>query len=124
MAPVTFKRWNIRKSTSTQAQASLITHQFRRGHGYFEFAPNSELLRRAPHLALHNGPKRDGKCLPPDGTSDRSIHWLRPPGGHQPLMCAWIASEKAWMPTMRDGKRMAFTAEYLASHGWTYLKAA
>lgn len=116
------QRWNIRQSTGAQAQASLTTHQFRRGKGYYQFAPNHELLRYAPHLALHNGPKRDGKCVPLDGAKDRSVHWLRPPGGHQPLMCCWIAAEKAWMPLTRDGKRIAFTADYLASHGWVYAR--
>lgn len=123
MPQPTITRWNVRQSTGAQSQASLTTHQFRRGRGYYQFASNAELLRHAPHMALRNGPKRDGQCVPPDETKDRSVHLLRPPGGHPLLMCAWIDQERAWLPLTRDGKRMAFTADYLASHGWIYGRA-
>ena len=63
-------------------------------------------------------------CVPPANTPADSRHYLRPPRGAQPLLFTWIAAEKAWAPLTRDGKRMAFTADYLASHGWQYLKSA
>lgn len=109
------QRFNARRSTGAQAHASPTTHVFRPGHGYIEFAA---------HMALKHGPVRGGNCRPPEGTAAHSRHLLKPPGGHAPLACAWIAAQQAWMPLHRDGKRMAFTADYLASHGWQYLKTA
>ena len=115
-------RWNLRQSTQAQAHASPLTHAFRRGIGYQEFAPNSELLQRRPDLALKAGARRDCNCIPPDNTPANSKHLLMPPGGAPPIECTYLARDKAWMPPVhRAGKRMAFTADYLASHGWTYL---
>lgn len=104
--------WNARVSTAAQAESALTAHVFRPGLGYTEFAP---------HLALKHGPVRGGNCKPAKDAPPRSEHRLKPPGGHAALVCAWVPAEQAWRPLHRDGKRMAFTADYLASHGWTYL---
>ena len=117
-------RWSLRHSTQVQAHASPTTHAFRRGVGYLEYAPNDELLKRRRDLALHAGPHGEAACDPPANTPTGSQHLLKPPGGHAPMVCSFVSRPAAaWMPLHRDGKRLAFTAAYLASHGWKYLRA-
>jgi hypothetical protein len=106
-------RKTARVSTATQALQSPTTHVFVPKRGYFEKASNSDLRR---------GPLTED-CSAPPGTKDGSRHLLNPPNGHPPITCSYIAIQKAWMPLYKDGKRMAFTAEYLGSHGWRHLKA-
>lgn len=115
--------WNLRKSSQQRAHASPTTHAFKYGVGYLEYAPNNDLLRSAPHLAMKHGQHRDRSCMPPDNTPAGSKHLLKPPGA-TPIECTYLPRDQAWMPPLhRPGKRMAFTADYLASHGWKYLHA-
>ncbi|HUZ33893.1 MAG TPA: hypothetical protein VMV19_17565 [Xanthobacteraceae bacterium] len=121
------QRSAVRVSTATQARAALTAHVFRPGGGYFAFSTNANnpVLATAGHFKpwmLAQGSVKGGTCLPPDKTVAGSAHFLKPPGGAQPLVFIWIAGEAAWAPLYRDGKRMAFNAAYLASHGWIYLK--
>lgn len=100
-------------STKTAATVKPTRHSFRPGIGY----------------VLHDteNPKPMGKdaqnlCSPPAVAADGSPHLLTPPGGGKPMAFLWVSKSAAW--ARMGGKRMAFTAVYLSSHGWRYLGAA
>ena len=93
-----------------KAMASPTTHYFRQGLGYFNLAepPAMPTIRRG-------GPDQ---CMPPKGTKNGSAHLLSPPNSIRLMEFSWVAKERAWM--RYGGIRMAFSAEYLAAHGWQY----
>lgn len=67
-------------------------------------------------------------CAPAKAPDNDSLHFLLPPGGGPHLAFRWIADEKAWTHwnrghMMRRARRMAFSPEYLGSHGWRYERA-
>lgn len=63
--------------------------------------------------------------MPPPQTGDATVHLLQPPKGAHPVRMRWIARERAWeADNGRHGRRMAFTANYLGSHGWEYVGPA
>lgn len=97
-------------STRDAALKSMVTHAFMRGVGYMRFEDE-----------MPAGPHDPARCSPPRGAPDRSRHLLKPPGA-VPMTFTWIEREAAWA---RDGGlRMAFSAAYLSSHGWTYARPA
>ncbi|MFZ1011184.1 MAG: hypothetical protein WAN65_30375, partial [Candidatus Sulfotelmatobacter sp.] len=115
-------------SSRDRAKTAAVAHQFRPFAGYFEYGETMQKLHdrgrfKKPHPYLVKG-HLDGKCEAPQGSAAGSKHLLLPPGGHPPIMFSYIPADKAWMPLNRDGKRMAFTAAYLGSHGWRYHVAA
>jgi len=96
------------------ALSSRVTHSFRPGLGYFDHTAPPPM----PLVARGFG----HECAPPAGTQDGSLHWLVSPGNGRQLQFAWVARERAW--ERPGGIRMAFTAEYLAAHGWRYVRPA
>jgi len=64
----------------------------------------------------------EATCLPSSVAANGSQHWLQPPLGHPRRVATWLMAQKAW--AMPGGNRMAFEADYLASHGWTYIGPA
>lgn len=102
----------MQKSDIDAAVKARTTHQFLPGQGYFKVN------------ALKNkvgGPT--DKASPPQPVADKSEHVLQMPGGDTKTM-RWVATEGAWESTKPEpARRMAFTAEYLSSHGWKYVKA-
>ena len=96
-------------STREQALKDRASHQFQLGVGYVKLAP-------PPLPTTHKG--RPGDCDPPKATKDGTFHLLSVPGGSMSLEFEWIETEKAW--ARFGGNRMAFTAAYLAAHGWKY----
>lgn len=96
------------KSTQARAAANPATHSFRIGLGYMEHP-----------TILKPGPFR-GLCMPAAGAVSDSQHILVSPHGATKVF-AWVAKHLAWHnPVPSKGHRMAFTAAYLGSHGWTY----
>ena len=71
---------------------------------------------------LPPGPVRGASCAAPGKPEDGSRHLLQPPGPLEPLFATWSAAAGAWL--FVGGRRLGFTPEYLASHGWTYSRAA
>lgn len=60
-------------------------------------------------------------CSPPDKTETDTLHTLITPGGDDFPNMRWHAEFREWAPLVPfAGNRMAFTAQYLAAHGWTY----
>jgi len=80
------------------------------GVGWVEYGPDEALLP-GQHARTGATPKRS----PPDG----SRHLLATPGGAARFEFTWLAAHRAW--SRAGGIRHAFTAEYLGSHGWTYV---
>lgn len=97
----------MRKSTRERALSSQTTHSFRMGHGYID------------HAASLRPGQFKGSCHPAPGAPDGSRHVLRAPHGDTKVF-AWVKKEAAWAGMPGKGHRMAFSADYLASHGWTY----
>ena len=135
------QRFHVRRSTNASALASPSTHLFRpsipgsrndAGAGYYEYSGEtnrpihrSQVMPQTAHRLVLG--MLSGNCAPPSGTAVGSQFYLKPPGGAQPILCSYLPSNTegpAWMPVNKDGKRMAFTVAYLASHGWAVLKAA
>jgi hypothetical protein len=103
-----------RPSSQALAGASKTTHSFHIGLGYFDH------LTPPPLPTVRRGLGHE--CDPPQGTSDGERHLLFAPGSTAVLEFAWVARERAW--ERPRGIRLAFTAAYLAAHGWRYARAA
>lgn len=90
----------------------MTKHSFAAGRGYWE--------HDTPPV-IHDGPALGAdKCDPPQGTPDGGRHVLA--CGDARMEFIWIAGERAWH--RYGGLRLAFTAEYLAREGWTYVGPA
>jgi hypothetical protein len=106
-------RTGPRPSTRALALASRVTHSFHIGMGHFDHrAP-------PPMPAIRRGLGHE--CDPPTATPDESPHLLLAPGSAREMRFLWVAREHAW--ERPGGIRMAFTAAYLAAHGWKYARA-
>lgn len=93
------------------AQPSL--HRFVPGMGYMKVTPR-------PH-----GRQAGGSCTPPRAAANASLHLLLPPNGAEPVKMIWNQRDQSWSAEhMMAGNRMAWTALYLASHGWSYIGPA
>lgn len=96
------------------AQADPTAHSFRPGTGYVYLGQ--------PSLPQHAQPRQ---MVLPANLVDGSIHWLTQPGSASDRMFVWLAAHRAWRPYGGvAGNRMAHTADYLASVGWTYSRKA
>lgn len=104
-------RTRIVQSSYDRALQSKVTHRFVPGRGYFEYS--------APPLAYRPKPGVEQVCMPKQGARDGSAHFLKPPGAGVPMVFRWVERERAW--ERAGGKRLAFTAEYLAHFGWRYV---
>lgn len=93
---------------TAKRDAALIAptdHVFIKGMGYFKCQDR---------LVKGVGKK---SCTAASYPADGSAHVLLTPAG-TPLEFVWHTRTGSWM---RDGgTRMAFTPDYLGSHGWTY----
>lgn len=104
----------IKLSTQDLAANSLTTHAFQPGVGYIDYGTMPLTIR-----GTYKG--QESQCLPPYGTADGTSHIMSPDGNYEVKM-TWIASQNAWAAP--GGIRMAFTAKYLAAHGWQYIGPA
>lgn len=96
------------------AMAHQTEHVFKPGQGYIHLGP----------LPMPGTQIRGAHaCLPSEGTADGSVHLLRTPGEEAEMRFAWVAKEQAWKPLPQKGHRLAFSAAYLAAHGWAYAGA-
>lgn len=100
-----------------QVAENAIAFSFRIGEGYrYLGAPRSQ-----------NPPVHTPDLCEPTGDAENdSWHRLHPVG--QPdgyfVRMRWNKDKKWWIaPLEASGRRVAFTSEYLASFGWTYLEA-
>lgn len=101
----------MRQVTRAVAMATTTQHAFVPGAGYFYFgAPSLPAFAKPALMSL------------PQQLEDGSLHWLKPPAAGAPVAFTWRAQEGAWAPRA-NGKRLAFTATYLASLGWRYERA-
>ena len=98
--------------TVPQAQAlrDPANHIFRPGTGH---------LRAAKPLPM--GALKGTTCAA-DAPKDGTRHLLQPPYDHESLFATWHAASGCWL--FVGGRRLGFTPDYLASHGWSYLRAA
>jgi len=96
-------------STAERASASPTTHALVPGRGWVEYGPGE---------VLQYGPRAKNRCASKQPPANGSWHTLKSPGGNR-LNFSWHAAERAWV--RHGGIRMAFAAEYLSSHGWTYV---
>lgn len=87
------------------------SHLFIPGVGYVRF---SSVPRQFVPIS-----GREVICLPAAGTLGGTWHTLTR-GGGRPIRMRWDARGRQWEPMPGRGSRMAFTAEYLAHHGWKY----
>lgn len=97
----------MRKSTRERALAAPTMHSFQMGVGYFEYDSLPPL-----------GPKQSN-CMPPKKIKDGSLHEIALPEGVGKRVFTWVAKDQAWATD--GGNRLAFTAAYLGSHGWSYI---
>lgn len=96
-----------------QAHKARTKHQFVPGIGYLEHSG-------APDIRPH--PAGGKNCDPAPGTADGSLHTMRPPNGHPPMMMMWIAAEKAWASRQPErGNRLAWSTAHLSKAGWEYV---
>lgn len=58
-------------------------------------------------------------CEPPNDVTKGVVHVLNSPQATE-IRAGWDGLSKTWMPIPNIGRRLAFTSEYLAAHGWTY----
>lgn len=102
--------------TKTQAEADRMAHAFRPSVGYVQVGK----------LACPPNPAAPASaCEPPAPVVDRSTHFLNPPMGAQPQPMRWHQGQREWSPlVVGAGRRIGFTSQYLAGHGWTYLGPA
>ena len=97
-----------KRSNSKVAEAAPVDHSFVPGKGYF----------RHDSLPAPLG-ARGGPCRPTGPAAEGSGHWLLPPNGAPRRVMFW--HQDAWAShCMIDGNRIAWTPEYLGSHGWRY----
>ena len=92
----------------TEAIKDPTHHRLIHGLGYIKL----------PDLTAGPGPK--GRCYPPAGTIEGSEHMLQPPNGAAPMAFIWLQEKAAWFRLDSRAFRLAFSGEYLSSHGWTY----
>ena len=100
-----------RPYTLAEASRAKTDHVLVFGKGYFRAAS-----------PLRHGSISGSAAHPSILEADDSMHILKAPGGPAELVFKWVEKEKAW--ERRGGKRMAFKADYLSSHGWTYVRPA
>lgn len=103
------------QSTPAAAASAKTTHSWIPGRGYVAHDATDRLA-----MGRHRS-----SCVAPTQPADGSIHLLFPPGGGWSLAFRWIENERAWEPenaglAIKRGRRLAFTADYLGSHGWKY----
>ncbi len=101
-----------RPSTREAALVDPTRHAFIRGGGYIAFEDHEQ-------SQLVHGPLMKS-CDPPVGTQDKTPHLLAPPNGALPMSFMWLKRQGVWM--RHGGNRLGFTARYLGSHGWTYVR--
>ena len=95
------------------AMASRTAHVFVPKLGYLHAGPLA-----MPKVAQGGA----DSASPAAAAVDGSRHILKAPDGGPELAFTWIAREKAW--ERYGGRRMAFSAAYLAAHGWSYVTPA
>ena len=101
----------MRRTTAARAWADPTRHSLKSA-GFFEHGPDEDMRLGAAGMPA---------VLPPYGTADNSLHLLQPPLGNPPITCRWLMQHQAWAPEgVRPGHRLAFSAAYLGSHGWSY----
>jgi len=96
----------MQRSIQAFAAGAQTAHSYHPGFGYVKH-----------DIPLDPGPHRR-QCLAPQTIVNGSAHLLSPPGGPPAIRFVWVEAEQAWARS--GGIRMAFTAGYLGSHGWTY----
>jgi hypothetical protein len=98
-------------------KANPIAYSFSMGTGYKLLGP-----LRLPSTPL--GPA--SACEPTVPADEGSWHRIIPMGQLDGIYirAQWNPSKKIWTPPLEaQGRRVAFTSQYLAAHGWTYGEA-
>lgn len=97
-------------SNRQSALAAKSAHALIPGAGYV----------RVGHPAMPENPVGPpAECLPEADTPDGSVHWLIEPNGQNRQHFVWHKASNEWAPlSPLKGNRIAFTAAYLAAHGW------
>lgn len=102
-----------RKLTLADAMTAPAEHAFLPGHGYVKLGHPA-----LPPRLIKQGPLSN--AAPPAGTNNGTRHELQPPMKAQPMVFTWNAGH--WF--REKGNRIAWTPEYLAANGWSYLGPA
>jgi hypothetical protein len=103
----------IQRSTRAMAIANKTAHSFVPGLGYLR-----HMNALKPGVAINDA----NACNPPATFKNGDRALLQPRMGGKLVIFAWVAAERAWERPF--GNRMAWTAVYLASHGWKYVGVA
>lgn len=83
--------------------------------------PQGKYVRMGKPLLPGRKERPASACEPPAGVRDGSWHMVQPPKGAPLMIMVWSVGRRDWSPLLPGkGKRLAFTSEYLAAHGWTY----
>lgn len=99
--------------TQSTARANPTHYRFRLGEGY-------KLLGEPRMPSVVVAPASACEVDAEPGTT----HAIQPPNGGDPVTMRWIGAGR-WEPIpMGVGRRLAYSAEYLAACGWTYAGAA
>jgi hypothetical protein len=102
--------------TQEQINENAIAFSFKQGEGYkYIGAPRPKMPADAEASV----------CEPAPQTPDDTWHKLHPFGQLENFTYSmrWNAVKKWWHASQEaGGRRIAFTSEYLASHGWTYVE--
>lgn len=88
----------------------------------FAFAPNVGYVDLRFVLEPSRGGPR-GMCNPPAEVADGSWHALR----REPsaaITFQWLSRNRVWFRIQIGARRLAFTPDYLSSHGWKYVGPA
>lgn len=101
----------IKKET---ADKNRQAHDFIAGVGYIR-----KSVPKMPKKVI----AKESACIPTATPSlEGSWHWLRPPQEGAPnVRMQWHPETKEWSPLLGHGKRITFSAAYLAAHGWMYV---
>lgn len=107
-----FPAYTVPKET---AELDPMNHYFQEGLGYVYGGPLPQGRVAGPSVGILSS------ANPPLGTMDGTLHTLIAPNG-APMCFVWVQQHQAWKKQMghTKGRRLAFSANYLTSHGWCY----
>jgi len=95
------------------ASRDRMSHAYRHGMGYV-YVGKLPMPVKAVHPAI--------KCEPVVVAADMSLHFINPPNGAAPMQMRWHVATKDWTPLHPGaGKRIGYSSEYMAAHGWHYI---
>jgi hypothetical protein len=103
-------------STRHEAVKRPYQHVFIPRRGFIEI--------RGAETAMVYGKKPPTECRPPSNTRAWSWHNLKAPTGETIISFQWQPEGEIWVRLDPSARRLGFHANYLSSHGWSYVGPA